>query len=160
MFRPKTITCKNPDQTFNLGASLGNILTGGDVVTLSGELGAGKTWFTKGIALGLGITNTDTVTSPSFTIINEYQGRLPLFHMDFYRLENKGASVDLGLEEYLYGKGVTVIEWPEHLAGLLPSERLEVHLVFTAEQERKITFIPHGKSWIQRLKRFASNLES
>ncbi|MDP2992349.1 MAG: tRNA (adenosine(37)-N6)-threonylcarbamoyltransferase complex ATPase subunit type 1 TsaE, partial [Deltaproteobacteria bacterium] len=116
MAKAITITCKNPGETFNLGVSLGEILVGGDVVILQGELGAGKTWFTKGIAHGLGITNTNTVTSPSFTIINEYQGRLPLFHMDFYRLENEEASSDLGLEEYLYGQGVTVIEWPERLA--------------------------------------------
>lgn len=158
MANPQTIICKSPAETFNLGASLGRILTSGDVVTLNGELGAGKTCLTKGIAVGLGITDADSVTSPSFTIINEYQGRLPLFHMDFYRLENPAAWPDLGLEEYLYGPGVTVIEWPERIAGILPPEHLEICLLFVAENEREMVFVPHGQSWVQRVGRFFSNL--
>ncbi|MEW6326308.1 MAG: tRNA (adenosine(37)-N6)-threonylcarbamoyltransferase complex ATPase subunit type 1 TsaE [Thermodesulfobacteriota bacterium] len=158
MAKAITITCKNPGETFKLGVSLGEILVSGDVVTLQGELGAGKTWFTKGIARGLGIT--DTVTSPSFTIINEYQGRLPLFHMDFYRLEHGGASSDLGLEEYLYGQGVTVIEWPERLAGIIPAGRLEVRFIFSAEDKREVALIPHGKDWEERIAKIAENLVS
>ncbi|MEW5949174.1 MAG: tRNA (adenosine(37)-N6)-threonylcarbamoyltransferase complex ATPase subunit type 1 TsaE [Thermodesulfobacteriota bacterium] len=158
MAKAITVTCKNPGETFNLGIGLGEILAGGDVVTLQGELGAGKTWFTKGIAHGLGITDTNAVTSPSFTIINEYQGRLPLFHMDFYRLENKEAASDLGLEEYLYGQGVTVIEWPERLAGIIPAGRLEVRFIFSAEDKREIELIPHGKDWEERIAKIAENL--
>ncbi len=157
MAKAITITCKNPGETFNLGVSLGEILVSGDVVTLQGELGAGKTWFTKGIARGLGIANTDTVTSPSFTIINEYQGGLPLFHMDFYRLEDEEASSDLGLEEYFYGQGVTVIEWPERLAGIIPASRLEVRFIFSAEDKREIVLIPHSKDWEEKIAQIAEN---
>ncbi len=158
MAEAQTITSKSPEETFTLGVILGKIVTSGDVVTLTGELGAGKTLLTKGIACGLEIPDTDTVTSPSYTIINEYQGRLRLFHMDFYRLENKEAWFDLGLEEYVYGEGVTVMEWPERLPGLLPPERLEVQLLFTGENERRILLIPHGKTWIQRLEELTDNL--
>lgn len=105
---------------------LADRLTAGDVLLLDGDLGAGKTSFTKGLAAGLGIE--DYIKSPTFTIVREYQsGRLPLYHMDIYRLEDGGVS-ELGLEEYFEGDGVSVVEWPEFLAESLPDDYLMIHL--------------------------------
>ena len=102
-------------------------LKAGDVLLLDGDLGAGKTSFTKGLAAGLGIDKP--VKSPTFTIIREYQqGRLPLYHMDIYRLEDGGVE-DLGLEEYFEGDGVSVVEWPEFLGLAMPDEYLMIHIV-------------------------------
>ncbi|MHA3065708.1 tRNA (adenosine(37)-N6)-threonylcarbamoyltransferase complex ATPase subunit type 1 TsaE [Lacticaseibacillus saniviri] len=109
------------------GKRLADLLQPGDVLLLDGDLGAGKTSLTKGIAEGLGIDAP--IKSPTFTIIREYQqGRLPLYHMDIYRLENGGAD-DLGLEEYFEGDGVSVVEWPEFLGQSLPEAYLMLHLV-------------------------------
>ncbi|MFH1146092.1 MAG: tRNA (adenosine(37)-N6)-threonylcarbamoyltransferase complex ATPase subunit type 1 TsaE [Pseudomonadota bacterium] len=149
-------TSTTPDQTILIGKKLGSILQSGDVVTLSGELGAGKTWLTKGIALGLDIADKDTVISPSFTIINEYQGRLTIFHMDFYRLA-AGDDADLGLEEYLYGSGVTIIEWPERMAEILPDDRMAVTLL-VEDDKRQIIFEPKGNKWVERLEKLFNNL--
>ena len=99
---------------------LASLLQPGDVITLEGDLGAGKTAFTKGLAVGLGIQKN--VNSPTFTIIKEYQGNMPLYHMDVYRLE--GSDEDLGFEEYFTGNGVTVIEWAHLIEDQLPAERL------------------------------------
>ncbi len=152
-----TLTCASADDTLDLGVKLGRIATGGDVITLSGELGAGPTWLSKGIGLGLGIGDWDIVNSPSFTIVNEYEGRLPLFHMDFYRLENEGDAADLGLEEYLYGRGVTVVEWPEHLPGIVPTERLEVKIIFAEGDARRIVLKAHGGPWAERLEKWSTS---
>lgn len=108
-----------------LGKKIGQLLRAGDVACLWGELGTGKTTLTQGIARGLEIT--EPVTSPSFTLIKEYEGRLPLYHIDAYRLD-EGAAPDLGLEEYLFGQGVTVIEWAGHIQAGLPSCYLQIHL--------------------------------
>ncbi len=107
----ESLTLTNRDATIALGKKIGQQLVAGDVLVLDGDLGAGKTTFTKGLAAGLEIP--DIIKSPTFTIIHEYQdGRLPLYHMDAYRLENGGAE-DLGLEEYFDGDGVSVVEWAE-----------------------------------------------
>lgn len=151
-----SITSINPDQTLLIGKQLGSILESGDVITLSGELGAGKTWLTKGIALGLGIDDKDTVISPSFTIINEYQARLAIFHMDFYRLA-ASDDIELGLEEYIYGSGITIIEWPERMADVLPENRLSVTLI-VEDDKRHIVFEPKGNKWMERLEKLFNNL--
>ncbi|HET7628911.1 MAG TPA: tRNA (adenosine(37)-N6)-threonylcarbamoyltransferase complex ATPase subunit type 1 TsaE [Bacillales bacterium] len=129
------------NETFRLGERLAKRLKPGDLITLSGDLGAGKTTFTKGLAAGLGINRT--VNSPTFTIIKEYEGRLPLYHMDVYRLED--GDEDLGFEEYFDGDGVTVVEWAERIADWLPEERLEVSIEHASgEDERRIAMIPAG----------------
>lgn len=133
----------SPEETELLAKNLGELLKGGDVITLSGELGAGKTSFTKGIAKGLGITRT--VNSPTFTIIKEYVGRLPLYHMDAYRIEDEWE--DLGLDEYFHGEGVTVVEWPDMVADQLPENRLAITIVHTGENERRISFLPVGDNY-------------
>lgn len=126
-------------------------LEAGDIVTLSGDLGTGKTTFTKGIAAGLGVKRA--VTSPTFTIMKEYQGRLPLYHIDAYRLEH--SEEDIGLDDYIYGNGVTVIEWAVFIEDFLPEERLEVAILYMDETRRKLTVTggsPHFRAIIEELR--------
>ncbi|OPX84524.1 MAG: tRNA threonylcarbamoyladenosine biosynthesis protein TsaE [Pelotomaculum sp. PtaB.Bin104] len=141
-----SIKTSSPDETARLGEKLGILLRSGDVVCLSGDLGAGKTRFTQGLAVGLGVSGP--VTSPTFTIVNEYpQGRLPLYHMDVYRLNDHQEMEDIGYEEYFYSSGVTVIEWAERVIELLPVERLDIVISRCPEGEdiRSVTLIPHGE---------------
>ncbi|MBN2353733.1 MAG: tRNA (adenosine(37)-N6)-threonylcarbamoyltransferase complex ATPase subunit type 1 TsaE [Spirochaetales bacterium] len=112
------------EETLDLGRKLAGRFAPGDVVALSGSLGAGKTSLVKGIALGLGIA--EPVTSPTFTLIQEYEGRMPLYHVDLYRITDPDQLDDLGIEEYLDGNGVTVIEWPEKAGRLFPPRTLAV----------------------------------
>ncbi|MCY9807220.1 tRNA (adenosine(37)-N6)-threonylcarbamoyltransferase complex ATPase subunit type 1 TsaE [Lentilactobacillus senioris] len=120
----QTIKLNAPEQTMALGQKLAQLLQPQDLILLDGDLGAGKTTFTKGLASGLGINRP--VKSPTFTIVREYQtGRLPLYHMDVYRLEDGGGE-ELGLEEYINGDGVVVIEWSEFVAAELPNEFLRI----------------------------------
>lgn len=127
-------------QTIKLAERLANLLKPGDVLTLEGDLGAGKTTFTKGLASGLGIT--ETVNSPTFTMIKEYQGELPLFHMDMYRMEF--SDDDLGLAEYFHGDGICVVEWADFVKDDLPKERLNIRITYAGDQERLLYFEPHG----------------
>lgn len=137
------ITVSDRDQTIELGRKLGSTLVAGDVIVLNGDLGAGKTTFTKGLALGLGIDAT--IKSPTFTIIREYQdGRLPLYHMDVYRLED-GGGADLGLDEYFDGDGVSVVEWAQFVEEELPDEFLSITFSRTDDDNiRKLKFVAHG----------------
>jgi tRNA threonylcarbamoyladenosine biosynthesis protein TsaE len=145
-------------QTQRIGARLGELLAAGDVVLLEGPLGSGKTLLTHGIAQGLGIS--EYITSPSFTLINEYWpketgGRLPLYHIDLYRLGDaaKEASA-LGIEEYLYGDGVTVVEWAERAAEVLPAEHLLIRMSIVAETKRGLYMVPHGAHYVEILREF------
>lgn len=122
----------------NLGERLGRELEPGDVVALYGELGSGKTTLTKGLARGLGVPTE--VFSPTFTLIHEHPGgRIPLYHVDLYRLEDEEEVWNLGIEDYLYGNGVTIIEWAERMPSLLPEVRLDLKLVVTGDEEREIS---------------------
>jgi tRNA threonylcarbamoyladenosine biosynthesis protein TsaE len=139
-------------QTQRLGARLGELLSPGDVLLLEGELGAGKTVFAQGVAQGLGIT--DPVTSPTFTLIHEYRGRLPLYHVDLYRLGNAAEAADLGIEDYLYGEGVTLVEWPGRAEGVLPSAHLVVSLRPITETKRGIRMVPTTAHYARLLAAF------
>lgn len=134
-------------ETEAVGEHLGSLARRGDVFCLFGNLGAGKTCLARGIARGLGVE--DYVTSSTFTLINEYQGRLPLFHMDVYRLEGPEELEDLGYEEYFYGDGVTVLEWPERVMDLLPEERLDIHISAVEEDNntRLVTLEGRGEKY-------------
>ena len=124
-------------ETLAFGRQLAATLRPGDVLALTGELGAGKTCLVKGIAAGLGILQN--VTSPTFTLIHEYRGgRLPLAHIDLYRLETSGAAVAIGIEDYLSGPGVAVIEWSERIEALLPAQTKRIHLTVVDETTRQI----------------------
>lgn len=138
-----TIT-KSPEETSRIGMLLGSFLKAGDIVCLQGELGAGKTCFAKGVARGMGIEGP--VTSPTFTLVNEYHGELPLYHLDVYRLNGPGEMDDLGYEEYFYGDGVTLVEWAERVRDVLPEERLEIFINSGTDGDecREIKMIPLG----------------
>ncbi|SHG15073.1 tRNA (adenosine(37)-N6)-threonylcarbamoyltransferase complex ATPase subunit type 1 TsaE [Ornithinibacillus halophilus] len=128
-------------ETKRLAENLAQLLKPGDVITLEGDLGAGKTTFTKGLANGLGIKRT--VSSPTFTIVKEYEGELPLYHMDVYRLE--GSEEDIGFDEYFNGSGITVVEWAHFIEDYLPEERLNVNIEYKDEHSRVLTFEPIGR---------------
>lgn len=133
-----TVTSRNPEETFLIGKIIGRNLFEKDVVALVGELGAGKTCLTQGIARGLGVPDEYRITSPSFTLINEYPGRMMLYHFDLYRLSGASELYDMGYEEYLFGRGVSVIEWADKVTGILPDETLLVLINYTGENEREI----------------------
>ena len=127
------------DETVALGAQLAKKLRRGDIVALIGDLGAGKTVFTKGIAKGLGVKNVRYVNSPTFVIIKEHKGKVPLYHLDLYRLDHSSVIDAENFEEYFYGRGVTVIEWADKIRRLLPKKYVEVRLSVAGELKRKIT---------------------
>ena len=133
-----TVISRNPEDTFFIGRIIGKSLSAGDIVALSGDLGTGKTYLTKGIARGLGVSEQYQITSPTFTLINEYPGRLTLYHFDLYRLESFLDMINLGYEEYLFGKGVSVIEWAEKASDILPDETIFVSLTYLDENRRKM----------------------
>lgn len=139
------------EQTQTLGAILGRTAEAGDVVTLEGPLGAGKTALTQAIARGLEVDPRIYVTSPTFGLLHEYQGRIPLYHMDLYRLAGEDEIEALGFPEYFYGSGLTVIEWPERLGSLMPAERLHIELVISGEASRTANLTGHGSAWQKKL---------
>lgn len=122
------IILDNIAATDAFGRLLGECAMAGDVLCLDGELGAGKTTLTQAIARGLAVAAECYVTSPSFAIVHEYPGRIPLYHMDFYRLGSGDEVIDLGLEEYFYGNGLTVIEWAMRAVDILPEDRLSLRI--------------------------------
>lgn len=119
-----------------LGKKVGEGLQAGDVVALIGELGAGKTTFMQGLAQGLGVVGY--VKSPSFTLVHKYEGRVPVYHLDLYRLGDVNEIYELGIEEYIYGDGVCVIEWAEKAYSLLPEKHTLIKFLYTGEKTRKI----------------------
>jgi tRNA threonylcarbamoyladenosine biosynthesis protein TsaE len=125
------------DDTIALGERFADILQSGDIVALYGDLGAGKTHLVKGIACGLGL-DPASVSSPTFTLINEYDGTLPLYHLDLYRIESLDEAERLGLDDYLHGKGLCVIEWPERIESLLPSHTIRLGLTHLGSDQRRI----------------------
>lgn len=134
---------QSPQETRRLGWQLAQHLQPGDVLLLWGNLGAGKSELTRGIAEGLGVTST--VTSPSFTILNVYdEGRIPLYHFDWYRLESAEELFEMGMDEYLGGDGVAVVEWPSQCPEAIPETYLAVKLAPCGENEREITLTPMG----------------
>lgn len=141
--KENTFITKTELETQQLAADLALLLKPGDVITLEGDLGAGKTTFTKGIGEGLGVTRT--INSPTYTIVKEYQGELPLYHMDVYRLED--SDEDIGFQEYFQGKGICVVEWASFIEEYLPKKRLDITIKLISEREREITLVPHGKDY-------------
>jgi len=125
-------------QTIEFGKKIGEVLRDGDVVGLAGELGSGKTWLTKGITLGLGVESEAVVTSPSFTLVNVYEGRVPIYHMDVYRLTEASEFYSAGLDEYFYMGGVAIMEWADRWPELLPPHCLEVMIFIMTETTREI----------------------
>lgn len=144
---------KDRTDTITLGRKLGKNLRAGDIVALTGQLGSGKTVLTKGIAEGLGVKQSGYVNSPSFVILKEYKGRVPLYHFDVYRLKDISQFSTVGYGEYFYGKGVSVIEWADKVKEALPKEYLSVDIEILGKNERKIALNPYGKRHKNLLKR-------
>jgi tRNA threonylcarbamoyladenosine biosynthesis protein TsaE len=138
------VITQSPEETLRLGRVLGEILPPGSFVALVGSLGAGKTLLTKGVAGGLGVEDEREVTSPSFVLVNEYRGRIPVFHLDLYRLESFAAVEGIGWDEFVCGPGVTLVEWADKVEDDLPEERIEVHLQWVSEEKRKLVFCGKG----------------
>ena len=138
-------------RTESLGTVLGKIAEPGDIITLAGSLGAGKTALTQFIGRGLGIDPRIYITSPTFSLLHEYQGRIPLYHMDLYRLGSEEEIESLGFPEYFYGHGLTVIEWSERLGSLMPAERLHIELVISGEISRTAHLSAHGELWQKKV---------
>ena len=135
------------EQTQKVGISIGKLAEPGDIFLLIGDLGAGKTCLTQGIAYGLDIQ--EYTLSPSFVIMRELHGRLPLYHMDFYRLENIAEISDLGLDDYLFGEGVCVIEWANKGLTVLPEDHLLIGIDYLADNERSFVIEPRGERYIR-----------
>lgn len=147
------ITISLPDlrTTLALGRYLGETARPGEVITLAGTLGAGKTTLTQAIGQGLQVEESCYITSPTFSLLHEYPGRLPLYHLDLYRLSDETEIEDLGLLEYLYGTGLSVIEWPDRLGSLMPETRLHIELIVLDETERLAEITAHGTAWQKKI---------
>lgn len=146
------------EQTQRLGIRLGELAQAGDVFLLIGNLGSGKTCLTQGIGWGLGIK--EYAFSPSFVIAREYHGRLPLYHLDFYRLDRIEEVLNLGFDEYFYGRGVCVIEWADKGLAALPRDNLSVRISYLSDTERSIRLESKGKHYSELLKSLNLDLET
>jgi tRNA threonylcarbamoyladenosine biosynthesis protein TsaE len=132
------------DETVSLGERLGRLVQPGDFIALTGDLGAGKTHFTQGFARGVGVNPDICIASPSYTLMNEYHGRIPLYHFDLYRLAGDEDVRDLGFEEYFNGRGVCVVEWADRIYHELPGAYLKVDFIQSGETARTIEVSPYG----------------
>ncbi len=142
----KTFTTNNPEETKCLGKKIGKLLKAGNVVALIGNLGAGKTVIANGLCSGLGVEES-YITSPTYTIINQYDGRIPVYHIDLYRLKDSSELYNLGWDEYIYGYGACVIEWADRAAEMLSEEYLMVNIEITGKDKRKIILQAKGASY-------------
>ena len=162
MHKALAVTTTSPEETRIVGASLAPTLLPGDVVSLSGDLGAGKTAFVQGLAAALGVQRA--VTSPTFTIVHEYAGRYPVVHLDVYRLNSFQEVLDLGFEEYMDGGAVVLVEWGEAIAPLLPRRHLELFILRSEdperENERRLYFNPKSDEWVRKLEAMRTTAEA
>jgi len=140
------VVTASPEQTWRIGKVLGQLLQPGDTVCLYGDLGAGKTSFAYGIALGLEVKE-QYITSPTFTLVNEYKGRVPFYHIDLYRLKGTEDLENIGFRDYLGSDGVTVIEWAERAEDELPAEFLSIYLSYVDDTGREIGFLAEGERY-------------
>jgi tRNA threonylcarbamoyladenosine biosynthesis protein TsaE len=148
------LTSHSPNDTIKIGAGIGKLASGGDIFLLTGSLGTGKTCLTQGIARGLGIK--EHTPSPSFVLIRQFHGRLTLYHIDLYRLDSIDEIADLGLDDYLYGDGVCVIEWAEKGLRLLPREHLMIEMSYLGDTERQLVFKPGNQLYREMLLKLRS----
>lgn len=145
----RNIISKSPEQTQRLGMQLGRLAQPGDLFLLVGGLGSGKTCLTQGIAWGLVVEGY--ATSPSFVVINQYRGRLPLYHIDLYRIDSIEEVMELGLDDYLYGEGVCVVEWAEKALALFPPEHLLIEMSFLSQTSRRLDLKAKGQRYLEML---------
>jgi tRNA threonylcarbamoyladenosine biosynthesis protein TsaE len=147
-----TTVTRSPQETRNWGQRLGKLLRGGEIIGLSGELGSGKTCFARGVAEGAGVGKEAWIRSPTFTLINEYDGRLPVYHIDLYRIGGARELEELNLRDYLFSDGASVVEWFEHLSPGEVDERLQINFEHAGLSERRLTFTAYGQSYEDLLK--------
>ena len=153
-----TAVTKSADDTRELGAALAPLVEGGDVILLSGDLGAGKTTFAQGFGRGLGVS--DDIVSPTFTLVRSYDGRLPLIHCDVYRLDHLQEVIDLGLAEMVDSAAVTLVEWGDVAAPGLPADHLEARIELAAsDDERRFQFHAAGPTWLGRTEGLRAAIE-
>jgi tRNA threonylcarbamoyladenosine biosynthesis protein TsaE len=141
------VLTRSPRQTMKWGAKLGKLLQGGEIIALIGELGTGKTCFVRGVTQGLDVGSDGWIRSPTFTLINEYHGRLPVYHIDLYRVETRSQLEGLNLREYLYSDGVSLIEWFDHLPAGEADEHLELRIAYANGAKRELAFTAHGERY-------------
>ena len=141
----------SPEETQEFGRRLGELAEPGDVFLMTGDLGSGKTCLTQGIARGLGVK--EHALSPTFVIMREMHGRLALYHIDLYRLDRLEETEDLGLDDYFYGEGVSVVEWAEKALALMPPDRMMVRIDYLSNTERRMRLSPNGKRYEQMVRR-------
>ncbi|HSA77453.1 MAG TPA: tRNA (adenosine(37)-N6)-threonylcarbamoyltransferase complex ATPase subunit type 1 TsaE [Nitrospirota bacterium] len=154
-----SVVTSSHEQTWRIGQMLGSRLEPGDIICLYGDLGAGKTSFSYGIALGLEVKD-QYITSPTFTFVNEYKGRIPFYHIDLYRLKDPEELEGIGFEEYIDSDGVTVIEWAERAEDELPDDRLSVYLSYVNEHSREIGFLAEGERYEKLLHDLSNELSA
>lgn len=154
-----SVVSRSARQTMGWGHRLGRLVKGGEIVGLVGELGAGKTCFVRGFSEGAGVSKAAWVRSPTFTLINEYDGRVPVYHIDLYRVGGREQLEGLNLREYLYSDGVSLVEWFEYLPADEVDEYLELKIVHGGDSKRQLTFAAHGAKYepivesLEKLKR-------
>ncbi len=140
MARTEHFISHSPEDTFEIARKVAVRCSAGEIICLYGTLGAGKTHFVKGFASCFGIS-PDDVYSPTFVLIQEYQGRIPIYHFDAYRIESEQEAHQIGTEDYLYANGISIIEWPERIESLLPDQRINITIKATGEQQRNISVV-------------------
>lgn len=149
----RNLVLQTPTDTRRFGRILGELCESGDIICMSGELGSGKTTMTQAIAEGAGVDPQEYVCSPSFAILHEYRGAIPIYHMDFYRLSGSDEVAELGLDEYFYRPGLTIIEWCEKALELVPEKRLCLELTIGAGQKRCLTLASSALRWCENIER-------
>lgn len=152
------INLENLQETQRLGKAIGSISKAGDCICLKGDLGAGKTTLTQSIAQGLKVPSQCYVTSPSFAVMHEYSGLIPLYHMDFYRLDNSNDVIELGLEEYFYLDGLTVIEWSDRAVDILPKGKITIHIKAKKDSRRIVSLCTKNNILAKRYEIMLLNL--
>lgn len=157
MVKKVVVQTKSPSETIRVGKDIGKRLLPGDVVALAGELGAGKTQFIKGLAAGVGIENAAYLPSPSFTLIHEYAGKTPFYHIDLYRLRGEQEAGELGLEEYFQGRGITAIEWADKIPSLLPGECLFISIAYADRNIRCLEIAGNGRRYLNLVEQIKSS---
>lgn len=150
---------QSPFETVRLGRRIGRLLHAGDIVALTGELGTGKTHLIKGLAAGAGVREPSYVSSPSFTFIHEYSGKIPFYHIDLYRLGSEKEAEELGLEEFLGNVGITAIEWADKISSRLPQDLLLIRLSYVDERSRSIEISGTGKHYEEIVKSLSAQGE-
>ena len=153
-----SVITSSTEQTESIGEMLGSLLGPGDLICLYGDLGAGKTHFSYGVAMGLEVKE-QYITSPTFTFVNEYEGRIPFYHIDLYRLKDPGELEGIGFEEYIDSEGATVIEWAERAEDELPAEALSVYLSYVSEDGRELGFLAEGERYEKLLEELKKKLK-